>query len=140
MEEKVRRKKGRRKKTNRKGRQRQIVRISPTCTHTYSAKINKWIAGTLKLPTYLRPRSPHGERHTASTFTYYHTPPSLTHVTLTASSLVFSSNLIKCSTHSLQMGTVCSEYITMAVWLMSQLAHSRSFWRRVFPETQLTDT
>jgi len=28
--------------------------------HIYSAKINKWIAGTLKLPTYLRPRSPHG--------------------------------------------------------------------------------
>jgi len=30
--------------------------------HIYSAEINKWIAGTLKLPTYLRPRSPHGAR------------------------------------------------------------------------------
>jgi len=28
--------------------------------HIYSAEINKWITGTLKLPTYLRPRSPHG--------------------------------------------------------------------------------
>ena len=28
--------------------------------HIYSAEINKWIAGTLKLPTYLRPRSPQG--------------------------------------------------------------------------------
>ena len=30
--------------------------------HIYSAEINKWIAGTLKLPTYLRPRSPHGAK------------------------------------------------------------------------------
>ena len=29
-------------------------------SHIYGAKINKWIAGTLKLPTYLRPWSPHG--------------------------------------------------------------------------------
>ena len=28
--------------------------------HICSAEINKWIAGTLKLPTYLRLRSPHG--------------------------------------------------------------------------------
>jgi len=28
--------------------------------HIYSAEVNKWIAGTSKLPTYLRPRSPHG--------------------------------------------------------------------------------
>ena len=28
--------------------------------HIYSAGINKWIAGTLKLPTYLWPRLPHG--------------------------------------------------------------------------------
>jgi len=28
--------------------------------HIYSAEINKWIAGTFKLPTYLRPRSPYG--------------------------------------------------------------------------------
>jgi len=27
--------------------------------HIYSAEINTWIAGTLKLPTYLWPRSPH---------------------------------------------------------------------------------
>jgi len=30
--------------------------------HIYSAKINKWIEGTLKLPTYLWPRSPHGAK------------------------------------------------------------------------------
>jgi len=28
--------------------------------HIYSTEINKWIAGTLKLPTSLQPRSPHG--------------------------------------------------------------------------------
>jgi len=28
--------------------------------HIQSAEMNKFIAGTLKLPTYLRPRSPHG--------------------------------------------------------------------------------
>jgi len=28
--------------------------------HIYSAEINMWIAGTLKLPTYLRPLSLHG--------------------------------------------------------------------------------
>ena len=39
--------------------QRQIIRISHM-THTYSAKINKWIAGRLILLTYLRPRSTHG--------------------------------------------------------------------------------
>jgi len=28
--------------------------------HIYSAEIDKWIAGTLKLPTHLRFQSPHG--------------------------------------------------------------------------------
>jgi len=36
--------------------------------HIYSAKINKWIAGTLKLPTYLRPRSPHGAKHSRDSY------------------------------------------------------------------------
>jgi len=34
--------------------------------HIYSAKINKCIAGTLKLPTYLWPRSPHGALSSAA--------------------------------------------------------------------------
>ena len=42
----------------------QIGKVSKNKTtnkpHSHSAQINKLIAGTLKLPTYLRPRSPHG--------------------------------------------------------------------------------
>jgi len=56
--------------------------------HIYTAEINKWIAGTLKLPTYLQPRSPHGAqlrriskatRHLnhQNTYTYMTTVPSL---------------------------------------------------------------
>jgi len=36
--------------------------------HVYSAEINKWIVGTLKLPTYLRPRSAQGVIKTVNMF------------------------------------------------------------------------
>jgi len=43
--------------------------------HIYSAEINKWIAGTLKLPTYLRPRSPHGAGLPSNTVAWAHPSP-----------------------------------------------------------------
>ena len=39
--------------------------------HIYIAKINKWIAGTLKLPTYLQSRSPHGAHRGDKTKCYF---------------------------------------------------------------------
>jgi len=35
--------------------------------HIHSAEINKWIAGTLKLPTYLWPCGLHGAHYTGQT-------------------------------------------------------------------------
>jgi len=44
-----------RKKTNMKGKERQMIQIRHI--HTYTVPKSTWIAGTLKLPTYLWPRS-----------------------------------------------------------------------------------
>ena len=49
--------------------------------HIYSAEINKWIAGTLKLPTYLRPQSLHEADYVKYLFT------SLKQYRITAESL-----------------------------------------------------
>jgi len=40
--------------------------------HIYSAEISKRIAGTLKLPTYLWPQSPHGAVQTMYYYYYYY--------------------------------------------------------------------
>jgi len=61
--------------------QRYWAACDNTHTYIYRAEISKWIAGTLNLPTYLRPRSPHGAREPANRCSKVHlqyttiTPP-----------------------------------------------------------------
>ena len=92
--------------------------------HIYGAEINKWIAGTLKLSTYLRPRSPHGANCCNSK------TPTLCWAVLVewrALCVIVMDDLPEKRLYSIRSGTTNSQCLLTELWLSSL-----QWWRSWF--------